>query len=158
MHRIDRFIMLAVFVVLAIYRLIRYTKAATTKGPRPAAPPTSGVPARPAEPAAAPASAPIATGATAGTVSGPLAPPGTGSGGPARTSLAAVLVWTLGNAAVWLCLFALPALESVPVIWRLVAGVLASFYLVVLARGVATRIRERTGRTAQMSGGNPFPD
>jgi hypothetical protein len=145
-------------VVLAIYRLIRYTKAATTKGPRPAVPPTSGGAARPAEPAAARVPAPIATGASADTVSGPLAPPGTGSGSSARASLAALLVWTLGNAAVWLCLFALPALDGVPVIWRLVAGVLASFYLVVLARGVAARIRGRSGRSAQMSGGNPFPD
>ena len=141
MHRIDRLIMLAAFVALGIYRLIRYTKAATTKGPRPAIPPTAGA-APPVDPGAAPG--------TWGPVSD--------SGRPLRATLAAVLVWALGNAVLWLCLFGLPALESVPVVWRLVAGVLVSFYLVVLARGVAARVRGRTGPGAQMSGGNPFPD
>jgi hypothetical protein len=141
MHRVDRLVMLAAFVALGIYRLIRYTKAATTKGSRPAVPPTAGV-ATPVDPVAAP-----------GTW-GPVP----GSGRSARATLAAVLVWALGNAVLWLCLFGLPAFDSVPVIWRLVGGVLVSFYLVVLARGVAARLRRRSGPGAQMTGGNPFPD
>ena len=141
MHRIDRLVMLAVFVVLGIYRLIRYTKAATTKGPRPAIPPTAG------------AAAPVAPAAAPGAWE-----PASGSGRSARATLAAALVWALGNAVLWLCLFGLPAFDTVPVVWRLVAGVLVSFYLVVLARGVAARVRRRTDPGAQMTGGNPFPD
>lgn len=140
MHRVDRLAMLAVFVALAIYRLVRYSKAATTRGARPAIPATSGAIARTAEPVEA--------------------PPGSGSasGGSALAAVAGFLVFALGSAALWLCLFGLAALEGVPVIWRLVAGVLASFYLVVLARGVAARLRGRAGPGAPMTGGNPFPD
>jgi hypothetical protein len=155
MHRIDRFIMLAVFVTLAIYRLVRYTKAATSKGARPAIPATRGAIARTAEP---PASASAASISAARDGSSPLAPPGTAPGGAALATLAGFLVLALGNAAVWLCLFELPEVEGVPVIWRLVAGVLASFYLVVLARSVAVRVRGRTAPGSQMTGGNPFPD
>jgi hypothetical protein len=144
MHRVDRLIMLAAFLALAIYRLIRYTKAATTRGPRPAIPSTSGALARtPAPEAMASSTAPVDPA---------------GSGGSALAAVAGFLVFALGNAAVWLCLFELPALEDVPVIWRLVAGVLASFYLIVLARRVAARLRGRPGPGSQMPGGNPFPD
>jgi hypothetical protein len=155
MHRIDRFVTLAVFVALVIYRLIRYAKAATTKGPRPAARPTSGVLARSAAP---PAAASSAIAAASSDAAAPLAPPGTGPGGSTLAALAAFLVWALGNAAVWLCLLELPALDDVPVIWRLIAGVLASCYLVILARAVAARLRGREGAGSQRMGGNPFPD
>ena len=69
--------------------------------------------------------------------------------------LVAVLVWLAGNAAVWACLFLLPQLEAVAVIPRLVVGVLATFYLLYLARGAAAWVRRQSG-PAPPAGGDPI--
>jgi hypothetical protein len=64
-----------------------------------------------------------------------------------------VLVWLAGNAVVWGSLFLLPQFDSLAVIPRLVAGVLASFYLFYLARGAAARVRRQSGQDPPAGGG-----
>jgi hypothetical protein len=53
--------------------------------------------------------------------------------------LAAALVLILGNVLIWTCLFGIPQLEEVPPLLRGLAGVLANFYLIHLARAAAAR-------------------
>jgi hypothetical protein len=144
MERTMRLIFLAVFVALGIYRFIRSMKAGVSKRPLPGIPATGGILA-PIDP-------------TAPTGSGSIVGPGGESGGNAALArFAAAVVFLAGNAALWLCLFRLPSLEAVPVIWRLVAGILVNFYLLGLARAVGVRLRGR-GRDPALTGGNPFPD
>jgi hypothetical protein len=52
-------------------------------------------------------------------------------------------VWGAGNVILWSVLFGLPALDDVPALWRLVAGVFANFYLIHLARTAAAKTRAR---------------
>lgn len=155
MERTLRLIFLAVFVALGVYRFIRSMKAGVSKRPLPAIPGTGGILAQDARPAATVNPAPIDP--TDPTGAGSIAGPGGESGGKIA-KFAAAVVFVAGNAAVWLCLFKLPALEAVPVIWRLVAGILANFYLVRLARAVGVRLRGRARPGSALTGGNPFPD
>lgn len=57
--------------------------------------------------------------------------------------LAMLAVWCAGNLILWTALFGVAALSDVPVLWRLVAGVFANFYLMHLGRTCAARIRDR---------------
>ena len=53
--------------------------------------------------------------------------------------LAAALVLISGNVVIWTCLFGIPQLDEVPPLLRGLAGVLANFYLIHLARATAAR-------------------
>jgi hypothetical protein len=115
----QRFIYLGLMIAWAIFRLIRYVRAAGSKaGSRGARPPPATLPAA--------------------TPQSPLDPLG-GAGGRSAASLAAVGVVIAGNVVVWPLLFMLPALDDVPTSLRVAAGVLVNFFLVYLARAVAGR-------------------
>lgn len=144
MDRYSRFIGLAFVIAWTIFRLVRYWKVGASRRPPPAVA-GSGAAGLGVPPVAAPA--PGAAGAS------PIESSRGGSGFLA--GLAAVLVWLVGNVAVWGCLFLLPQLEAVAVIPRLVVGVLATFYLLYLARGVAAWVRRQSGRTPP-AGGDPI--
>lgn len=132
MDHYSRFVGLAFVIAWTIFRLVRYLKAGTSKRPPPAVPPEAPSPA-------------AMTGS-------PIEPVAAGS---LRGALLAVLVWLLGNAAIWAALFLLPPLEAVPVVPRLVIGVLANFYLLYLARRAAAWSRQQSGQ-APPAGGNPI--
>ena len=124
MQRSDRLVILAIFLAIAVWRLIRYFRAATERRPQPAIPPSGGIAPPPPGASVAPTT-PVAPAASAlGTVT-------------------TVLVWLLTNAALWPLLFAWPPLGDLPVIWRLVAGIFANFYLVKIARAAGARVSRR---------------
>jgi hypothetical protein len=134
MDHYSRFIGLAFVIAWTILRLVRYLKAA----------------ARRSSSAVAPVASPTATSTL------PASPIEAAGGGPGFLGgLLAVLVWLAGNAAVWGCLFLLPQLQSVPVLPRLLCGVLATLYLLYLARGAAAWVRRQSGRNAS-AGGDPI--
>ena len=143
MDHYSRFIGLIFVIAWTIFRLVRYLRAGTSKRPVTAVP-ASGAVMPQASAAPAPAAAPPAS---------PIEPLAGGAG--FRGGLAAVLVLLLGNAAVWGCLFLLPQLAAVPVMPRLVIGVLANFYLLYLARAVAAWARRQSGLRPP-AGGNPI--
>ena len=60
------------------------------------------------------------------------------------TALRTLAVWLGGNLILAAVLFALPALASVPLIWRLFAQIFANFYLLPFAR------RAAEGRKAEL--------
>jgi hypothetical protein len=120
-QRSDRLILLALFLVIAVWRLIRYFRAATERRPQPAIPASGGI-------------APPAPGASAA--------PATTAGSALGTATT-VLVWLVTNAGLWPLLFAWPPLADLPVIWRLVAGIFANFYLLKLARAAGARVSRR---------------
>jgi len=122
----QRFIYLALLIAWSIFRVIRYARTATAKRPGPAIPPSGG------------ALPPSLRAAATGSAQSPIGPIETG-GGLAGT-LAAAGVFIAGNVVIWPLLFLIPALEAVPQILRLTAGVLANFYLLYLARSVAARV------------------
>jgi hypothetical protein len=140
MHRPDRLVLLAAFVVLAALRLIRYLRVGTGKRVERGVPASGGMPTPAARPAAESQS--------------PSEPPGA-EHNRVVPALAAVLVFVLANALLWACLFGWPALSQLPAIWRLIAGVLANFYLIRFAAGVAASLRQRAQRTSRQ-GDNPF--
>ena len=137
-----RLIGLAFVILWTIFRLVRYWKAGASRRPAPAVPGSgAGLVAAQVTPA---------TGAT------PASPIEATAGGTGfLAGLVAVLVWLAGNAVVWGCLFLLPQLQAVAVIPRLVGGVLATFYLLYLARGVAARVRRQSGPNPP-AGGDPI--
>ena len=122
----QRFIYLALVIAWSIFRVIRYARTATARRPRPAVPPSGGGLPPPLQAAAT------------GSAQSPLGPVETRSG--LAGILAAAGVFIAGNVAIWPLLFLVPALEAVPQILRLIAGVLANFYLLYLARAVAARL------------------
>ena len=142
MQRIDRLVLLAAFVALAVFRLVRYLRA--------------GAAARRRPPAAIPASGGMLTPTADSNVTAqsPLAPED--APGRYRAALASALVFTAANVLVWLTLFGVPALGGIPVIWRLVAGIFANFYLVQLAGAVGQRVKSRANRSANSPTGSPF--
>lgn len=123
----QRFIYLALLIAWSIFRLIRYVRAGTAKRPGPAIPPSGGV--------LPPVKAAVNPGAA---TSSPIEP--VRAGGGLAGTLAAVGIFIAGNALIWPLLFLVPALEDVPPILRMVAGVLANFFLLQVARTVATRV------------------
>lgn len=134
--------LLAAFVALAAFRLVRYLKAGAAARRRPQA--------------AIPASGGMLTPTADSNVAAqsPLAPED--SPGRYRGALASALVFTAANVLLWFALFGVPALAGVPVIWRLVAGIFANFYLVQLAGAVGRRLRSRAHRSAHSQTGSPF--
>jgi hypothetical protein len=139
----SRLIGLAFVAAWTLFRLLRYLKVGLSKRPSTAVPGSAGVLAQPVE-----------TAPPAPATASPIGPSDSGSGGfPA--GVAGVLVWLAGNAVIWGCLFLLPPLEQVPVMPRLVVGVLANFYLIYLARTAAARLRRQAGRD-RSAGGNPI--
>jgi hypothetical protein len=140
MDRNSRLIMLFLVVVLSVVRLVRYMRTATNRRPSTAIPGTTGAmgPASPSSvsPAAAVESAPGSAPVPA-TMS-PIEVPGSAAG-RLIGGLAAALVLILGNVVIWTCLFGIPQLEEVPPLLRGLAGVLANFYLIHLARAAAAR-------------------
>jgi hypothetical protein len=144
MDHYSRFIGLVCVILWTVLRLVRYWRAGVVRRAQPAVPGSGG-----AGLAAPPAAAPVATTATASPIESAA------GGSSFLGGLVGVLVWLAGNAAVWACLFLLPQLESVAVIPRLVVGVLASFYLLYLARGAAAWVRRQSAQTPP-AGGDPI--
>ncbi len=142
MDHYSRLIGLVFVVAWTIFRLVRYLKAGASGRPSPAVPASAGMIPQTAEPPS-----------TLATPASPIEPASAGSGFVG--ALLAVLVLLVGNAVVWTCLFLLPQLDALPVMPRLVAGVLANFYLLYLARGAAAWIRRRSDR-GPPEGGNPI--
>jgi len=97
--------------------------------PPPAVPPSDGGPVPPTSGTAA---------APTMTATSPVEPAGTGGAGLAR-SLVTAAVFIAGAILVWALLFLVPAFENVPTLVRMILGVLATLYLIQLARGAATR-------------------
>jgi hypothetical protein len=136
-----------IFLVLAIgwtlFRLLRYLRTAHAGRPAPAIPPSAGtLPQRPAD--AAPNSPT--------TVPSPIEPAGSSSRSARMLAAAGVLI--AGNVVIWPLLFAIPALEQLPTMPRLVAGVLANLILLRVADGVARRI---AGRWRALAGDDRNP-
>jgi hypothetical protein len=144
MDRNPRLVMLLLVVALSLVRLVRYMRTASSRRPSPAIPSAMGAiaPASPASPAS-PAAPVAATALEAATTSAPatMSPievPGSAAGRFVG-GLAAALVLISGNVVIWTCLFGIPQLEEVPPLLRGLAGVLANFYLIHLARAAAAR-------------------
>jgi hypothetical protein len=147
-ERTIRLIVVLALFALSFVRLLR--KARSGNRPKPQTPPAVRLPTQ-ATPA--PTATPSPTDPAATAIANPWLDADRSS--PLAT-FAALVVWLGGNAAVWLTLFELPALEDIPVNWRLAAGVMANLFLIWLARAARARLRARRG--PQMPGGNPFPD
>lgn len=126
-HR-SRLIGLAFVAAWTIFRLVRYLRVGAARRPPPAGPPSAGTSE---QPRADTAVAPTATAS-------PIEPAGAPGAGLARHLLAGA-VFIPGTALLWSLLFMLPALADVPPIVRMVAGVLATLYLLQLARRLAAR-------------------
>lgn len=135
MERPQRLIFLALAIAWTLFRLARYLRAAHSRRPAPAIPPSGGVVAQPPAQAAAIASTPS-----------PIEPGGGGARG--RGMLAAAGILIAGNALIWPLLFAIPAFAEVPTMPRLVAGVLANLILIRVASSIAERIARRSPTTA----------
>ena len=130
MDHTSRLIGLAFVVAWTIFRLVRYLRMSGAK-PRPR---TAAV------------AAPTATAS-------PIEPAGT-TAGFARNVLAAA-VFIPGTVVIWALLFMVPALEELPPLLRMIAGVLATLYLIHLARSVAAR-SGGTGRRGEAADNNPI--
>jgi hypothetical protein len=128
----QRYVYLGLMIAWAIYRLIRYVRPADSRRPRPP-PAAAQVPA------------------TSAAARSPLDPVG-GAGSGFAGNLAALGVFLAGNVVIWPLLFMVPALQEVPTILRLIAGVFANLLLIYLARGVAGRV----GSSQRGSGNNPI--
>jgi len=154
MDRNSRLIMLLLVLALSVVRLVRYLRTTTSRRSSPAIPSTTGA-MGPASPSPAssvsPASPAAAVECAAASAPAPISPidvPGS-TAGRFVGGLAAALVLIVGNVVIWSCLFGIPPLEEVPPLLRGLAGVLANFYLIHLARAAAARgqrvIGSRTG-------------
>jgi hypothetical protein len=114
-----RLIFLVLLIGWSIFRLVRYLRVANSKRPGPAVPRSMGAPLpRPAPAPAAPVRA-----------QSPIEPEER-AGGTRTGLLAAAAILAAGNELIWAILFAVPALDQVPAIWRLTVGVLANFFLI----------------------------
>jgi hypothetical protein len=67
-----------------------------------------------------------------------------------------ILVFATANTITWLTLFRLPALDHVPVIWRLFVGIFANFYLLPFARAAGEKQLKRMRASVAARDGNPF--
>jgi hypothetical protein len=124
----QRLIFLALAIAWTLFRLVRYVRVANSKRTAAAVPASAGtLQQRPADPSAAP------------TAQSPIEP-ASGTGGGLARVLAAAGVLVAGNALIWPLLFGLPALEDVPAVWRLTAGVLANLFLIRAASIAAARM------------------
>jgi hypothetical protein len=140
-QRTQRLVFLVLLIGWTIFRLVRYLRVAQSKRPKVAAP--GPLPQPPATTPGAPAPT------TPATAQSPIEPDGrSGSGRAGLLAAAAILV--AGSALIWAILFAVPAFDDVPAIWRLTAGVLASLFLIRAARIAVAR----TGSGARRSKGD----
>ena len=69
--------------------------------------------------------------------------------------LLAAAVLIPGTLVIWSLLFLVPAIEEVPPLLRMIAGVLATLYLIHLARSVAARCGG-TGQRGDAQDNNPI--
>jgi hypothetical protein len=115
----SRFIILALAVVFSALRLIRYMRAGTSRRPTTVPPAAGLVLDRVGESATSPIDRPLA--------------------GRSRAQVLAGSIWLGGSLALWAALFVTPALLRLPVLPRLVMGVLGTLWLIQLARGIAAR-------------------
>ena len=113
----QRVILLVLVIAWTIFRLVRYVRMSGARHP-----PPSGTVAR-----------------TTMTATSPIEPAGTGGAGLARNLVTAAIL-VAGAVVIWSLLFLVPAFENVPTLVRMIAGVLATLYLIQLARGAATRV------------------
>ncbi|HXZ59121.1 MAG TPA: hypothetical protein VEG26_02990 [Steroidobacteraceae bacterium] len=144
MEQPQRLIFLAATVAWAIFRLVRYLRISAARHQPPAIPPSVGArgPLR-SDTAAAPSA-----------TTSPIEPEGDTGAGLARKLLAAA-VFIPGTVVIWSLLFMLPAIEDVPPVVRGIAGVLATLYLIQLARGAAARLGG-TGQSGHAEDSNPI--
>lgn len=159
MERTQRLIFLVLVIGWTIFRLVRYVRMANSKRSGAAAPPPAGaLPQRYAPPPTAPA--PTAPASTApaprapATAQSPIEPESRTGGGRAGL-LAATAILVAGSALIWAILFAVPAFDQVPTIWRLTAGVFASLFLLRAASAVA-RARGRSRPPGSRDERNPI--
>lgn len=124
MERPQRLIFLALAIAWALFRLARYLRASHARRPGAAIPSSGGMPPEQAATVAAP-------------VPSPIEPADGGSRRARLLATAGILI--AGNVVIWPLLFAIPALEEVPTMPRLVAGVLANLILLRVASGVTGR-------------------
>jgi hypothetical protein len=134
-ERTQRLVFLVLLIGWTLFRLVRYLRIANSKRAGPGAAPAAGALAQ--RPAAAPGAS--------GTAQSPIEPEGRAGGG--RGWLAATAILVAGNVLIWAILFAVPAFDNVPAIWRLTAGVLANLFLIRAASAVA-----RAGNPARPRG------
>lgn len=113
----QRVILLVLVIAWTIFRLVRYVRMSGARRP-----PPSGTAAR-----------------TTMTAASPIEPAGTGGAGLAR-NLVTAAIFVAGAVVIWSLLFLVPAFENVPTPVRMIAGVLATLYLIQLARGAAARV------------------
>ena len=121
----QRVILLVLVIAWTIFRLVRYVRMSGARRP-----PPSGTAAR-----------------TTMTAASPIEPAGSGGAGLAR-SLVPAAIFVAGAVVIWSLLFLVPAFENVPTPVRMIAGVLATLYLIQLARRAAARF----GATGQRGG------
>lgn len=138
----QRFIYLALLIAWSIFRLIRYVRTGTAKRPAAATPPSGGA-----------GPPPLQAAPTAATPQSPVGP--VDAGGRFAGNLAALGLFIAGNVVIWPLLFLMPALADLPSGLRLTAGVLASLYLLYLARTLSSRIGSPQ-RSAAADDNNPI--
>ena len=137
----SRLIGLAFVVAWTIFRLVRYLRTGASRRPPPPIPPSEGYPEQLRTDSAA----------TPADTASPIEPTGAGL---ARNLLAAA-VFIPGTVVIWSLLFLVPAIAGVPPVLRMIAGVLATLYLIQLARGVAAR-SGGTGQRGAAGDNNPI--
>jgi len=126
----QRVIFLVLLIAWTIFRLVRYLRMSAARRPQPAIPPSDGGPTPP----------PAGTAASSAmTATSPIEPAATG-GARLAHNLVAAAVFIAGAVVIWALLFLVPAFENVPAMVRMAVGVLATLYLIQLARGAATRV------------------
>ena len=134
MDTVVRMLVVLALLAYSVFRLIRYFRYGMARRVTAVPPSTWGV--LPAT--ETPAAAPVTRSARflAGSVS--------------------FLVFGMANTILWLALLGLPALDHVPVIWRLFVGIFANFYLFPFARRAGEKQLNRMKASAVEGGGNPF--
>lgn len=66
----------------------------------------------------------------------------------------AILIWVIGNGAIWGILFGAPFLKNAPPIPLGIVGVFANFYLIPWARGLGLRCQRRWQRDPPAGAGS----
>ncbi len=133
MDQPQRLIFLVLAIVWTIFRLVRYARISGAKRSLPVRADTAA--------------------ASTGTAL-PIEPAGATGAGLARKLLTAA-VFIPGTVVIWSLLFMVPAIEDVPPLVRMTAGVVATLYLIHLARGAAARF-SGTGQRGDAEDNNPI--
>ncbi len=140
----QRVIFLVLVIAWTLFRLLRYLRMSGAKRPPPAVP-SVGSPAPLRS---------VTAAAAAMTASSPIEPAGTGGAGLAR-NLVAATVLIAGAVAIWSLLFMVPAFGNVPTPLRMIVAVVATLYLIQLAREAASRLIG-AGRRGDAEDNNPI--